>query len=99
MGGLVDASADIMPEIERRVRLAWERCRRFKRELYDTETTPITLTVRMLKAEVMEPVRNMDPRQGALCSAANGTPQVSPTDHWLPMSTTHRPFFAVHQVP
>ena len=36
-------------------------------------------------------VRNVDPRQGALRSAANGTPQVSPTDHWLPVPTTHRP--------
>ena len=35
LGGLIDASADIMPEIKRRVRLAWVRYSRFKRELYD----------------------------------------------------------------
>ena len=54
LGGLVDASANIMPEIKQRVRLAWARCSRFKRELYDMEAAPFTLKVRMLKAEVME---------------------------------------------
>ena len=69
LGGLVDASADIMPEIKRRVRLAWACYSRFKRELYDMEAAPFTLKLRMLKAEVMETavrVRNVDPRQGAL---------------------------------
>ena len=36
LGGLVDASADIMPDINRRIRLAWACYNRFKRELYDT---------------------------------------------------------------
>ena len=54
LGGLVDASADIMLEMKRRIRLAWECCNRFKRELYDMEDAPFTLKVRMLKAEVME---------------------------------------------
>ena len=43
-----------MPEIKRRVRLAWACYSRFNRELYDTEVAPFTLKVRMLKAEVME---------------------------------------------
>ena len=55
LGGLVDASADITPEIERRIRLAWACYNRFKLELYDMEDAPFTLKVRMLnKAEVME---------------------------------------------
>ena len=54
LAGLVDASADIMPEMKRRIRLAWACYNRFKRELYDMEDAPFTLKVRMLKAEVME---------------------------------------------
>ena len=54
LGGLVDASADIMPEMKRQIRLAWACYNRFKRELYDMEDAPFTLKVRMLKAEVME---------------------------------------------
>ena len=54
LGDLVDASADIMPEMNRRIRLAWACYNRFKRELYDMEDAPFTLTVRMLKAELME---------------------------------------------
>ena len=71
-GGLIDASADIMAETKRRVRLAWACYSRFKRELYDMEAAPFALKLRMLKAEVMETlllygcVRNVDPRQGAI---------------------------------
>ena len=55
LDGVVDASADIMPEIKRRIRLAWACYNRFKLELYDMEDAPFTLKVRMLnKAEVME---------------------------------------------
>ena len=54
LGGLIDASADIMPDIKRRIRLAWACYSRFKRELYDMEAAPSALKLRMLKAEVME---------------------------------------------
>ena len=54
LGGLIDESADIMPEIKWRVRLAWACYSRFKRELYDMEAAPFALKLRMLKAEVME---------------------------------------------
>ena len=40
LGGLIDANADIMPEIKRRIRLAWECYDRFKREPYDMEDAP-----------------------------------------------------------
>ena len=43
-----------MPEIKRRVRLAWTCYSRFKRELYNMEVTPFALKSRMLKADVME---------------------------------------------
>ena len=43
-----------MPEIQRRVRLAWVCYKRFKRELYDIEAAPLTLKLRLLKAEVIE---------------------------------------------
>ena len=54
LGGLIGASADIMPEIKRWVRLEWACYSRFERELYDMEAAPFALTLRMLKAEVME---------------------------------------------
>ena len=54
LGGLVGASADIMPEMKRRIRLAWACYSRFKRELYDMEAATFALKLRMLKAEVME---------------------------------------------
>ena len=54
LGGFIDASADIMPEIERRVRLARACYNRFKQEPYDTEAAPFALKLRMIKAEAME---------------------------------------------
>ena len=53
-GGLVDESADAIPEIKRWVRLAWAGCSLFKRELYDRDAAPFALKVHMLKAEMME---------------------------------------------
>ena len=54
LGGLIDASADILPEIKPRVRLAWAYYRRFKRELYHMEAAPFVLKLCLLKGEVME---------------------------------------------
>ena len=54
LGGFIDANADIMPKIKRRIRLAWASYDRFKRELYDMEDAPSMLKVRLLKTEVME---------------------------------------------
>ena len=51
LGGLIDASADVMPEIKQ---LAWTCRSRFNRELHDMEAAPLALKLRMLKAEVME---------------------------------------------
>ena len=55
LGGLVNESANVFPEINRRPRLlAWPCHKRLTRELYDTEVAPFTLNARMLKAEVSE---------------------------------------------
>ena len=43
-----------MPEMKRRVRLAWGCYKRFQRELYNVEAAPFTLKVYMIKAEVLE---------------------------------------------
>ena len=51
LGGIIDASTDIMPEIKRRVRRAWVCYSGFKRELYDMEAASLA----MLTAEVMKP--------------------------------------------
>ena len=56
LGGLIDESADIMPEIKWRVRLAWACYSRFEREMHDMEATPFALKLRMLKVEMMETV-------------------------------------------
>ena len=42
LGGLVDASADIMPEIEQWVRLAWACYSQFQRTLHDMEAAAFT---------------------------------------------------------
>ena len=47
-----------MPEIKRRVQLAWACYKRFKRKLYNMEASPFTLTVRVLKVEVMETLQH-----------------------------------------
>ena len=54
LGGLINANADIMPEIKRRIRLAWACYDRFNCELYDMEDAPFMLKVRLPKIEVME---------------------------------------------
>ena len=53
LGGLIDANADIMPNIKRWIRLTWACYDRFKRELYVMEDAPFTFKVRLLKTEVM----------------------------------------------
>lgn len=49
--GLVDASADMLLEIQPRIRLARACFKRFKRKMYDTETAPFKLKVRLQTAE------------------------------------------------
>ena len=54
LGGIIHENADLWLEIERRIRLMWARFKRFGPELNDRRTPPVSLKVRMLKAEVVE---------------------------------------------
>ena len=53
LGDLVVASADTIPEIARRIRLAWSCYDLFKRKVYDKEDAPFSPTVSILKYRVM----------------------------------------------
>ena len=102
VGGLVDASADIIPEIKRRVRLAWACYSRFKRKLYHMEAASFALKLRMQKAEVMETLL-----YGCVTWTLGSSTSLSckrhipgsPADHWLPAPTTHRSSHVVRQGP
>jgi hypothetical protein len=54
LGGVIHENADLSFEIERRIRLMWACFKRFGPELYDRTNAPLSLKVRMLKAEVVE---------------------------------------------
>ena len=54
LGGVIHESADHSFEVERRIRLMWACFKRFGPELYDRTTAPLSLKVRVLKAEVVE---------------------------------------------
>ena len=54
LGGFIHEIADLWLEIERRIRLMWACFKRFGPELHVRKTVPISLKVRMLKAEVIE---------------------------------------------
>ena len=56
LGGAIHESADLSFEIERRIRLVWACFKRVGPELYkyDRTTAPLSLKVRMLKAEIIE---------------------------------------------
>ena len=54
LGGIIHENADLWLEIERRIRLMWACFKRFGPELYDRKTAPLSLKVRMLKANVIE---------------------------------------------
>ena len=59
LGGFIDTSTDIMPEIKRWVRLAWACYSRLKKELYAMEDAPFGLKLRMLKTEEIESPRSL----------------------------------------
>ena len=54
LGGIIHKNAGLWLKIEQRTRLMWACFKRFRPELYDRETAPISLKIRMLKAEVIE---------------------------------------------
>ena len=59
----------------------WACFKRFGPELYDRTTAPLSLKVRMLKAEVIETLLYG-------CVTRIGAP--SPASHWLPTPTAYR---------
>jgi len=54
LGGIIHENADLSFEIERRIRLMRACLKRYGPELYDRTNAPLSLKVRMLKAEVIE---------------------------------------------
>ena len=101
--GLIDANADIMPEIKRRIRLAWACHDRFKCELYDTWYRGCPVHLKDAPAKYRDDgdpavrVCDLGSRPGALRQTLNGTPQPLPKDHWVSAPTAHRPPHAVRQ--
>ena len=56
LGGNVNQNADLSIEVDRRVRNAWCSFRKYTLELYDRPSAPLELKIRMLRAEVLEPM-------------------------------------------
>ena len=54
LGGNVNHDAGLSIEIDRRMRKAWRRFRKYTLELYDRPSAPFELKIRMLRAEVVE---------------------------------------------
>ena len=54
LGGIIHENADVSLEIDRRIRIMQAGLKWFGPELYDRTTAPLSLKVRMQKAEVIE---------------------------------------------
>ena len=54
LDGIIFENHDLWLEVERRIGLMWACFKRFGPELYDRTTAPLSLKVRMRKAEVIE---------------------------------------------
>ena len=54
LGGNVNQNADLSIEVDRRVRNAWCRFRKYTLELYDRPSAPLELEIRTLRAVVLE---------------------------------------------
>ena len=80
-GGNVNHNADQFIEVNRRIRTAWCRFRKYTLELYDRPSVPLKLKVRMLRAEVFETMlslrlRHVEPTRVPLQHAAPSPPQL-----------------------
>ena len=58
LGGNVNQNADLAVEVDRRIRNAWCRFRKYALELYDRPSAPLKLKTRMRRAEVLEIMLN-----------------------------------------
>ena len=56
LGGAVTETPDMFVEIARRTRACWMRIRLYLRELYDQPKVALSLKIRMVKAEAIEPL-------------------------------------------
>ena len=56
LGGNVNHKADMSIEVDRCIRNAWCSFRKYTLELYDRPSAPLELKIRMLRAEVLEPM-------------------------------------------
>ena len=54
LGGNDNQNADLLIEVDRRIRNAWCSFRRHALELYDRPSAPLELKIRMLRAEVLK---------------------------------------------
>ena len=54
LGGNVNHNAELCIEVDRRIRNAWCRFRKYTLELYDRPSAPLELKLRMLRAEALE---------------------------------------------
>ena len=54
LGGNVNHNTDLSIEVDRRIRNAWCSFRKYTLELYGRPSAPLELTIRMLRAEVLE---------------------------------------------
>ena len=54
LGGAISESADLDIEIKRRTGTAWASVRKYSSQLYDRRNAPLSLKIRLFKAEVME---------------------------------------------
>ena len=97
LGGLIDANADIIPEIKRRIPLAWACYDRFTRELYDMENAPFMPVEYRGDGHPDVRVCGLGFRPGPLkLQLANHNPLLR-KDHWLSAPAAHRPSHVVRQ--
>lgn len=98
LGGIVNECAGTMPEINRRIRLAWARCRRFTRELCDMGTAPFTPEGAHAEGrDIGNPhVRVCDVNSGP--RTIRSAPNVAPP-RWFPAPTSYRPPHVVRKGP
>ena len=54
LGGNVNHNADLLIEVDRRIRNAWCSFRKYTLKLYDRPSAPLELKIRILRAEVVE---------------------------------------------
>ena len=56
LGGNVNRNADLSIEVDRRIRNEWRSFRKHTLKLYDRPSAPFGIKIRMLRAEVHEPM-------------------------------------------